>query len=209
VLSGLAEWVAGVVDQLGYVGLLLLVALENLFPPLPSELILPLAGFLVGQARMDFLLAFAFATAGSVLGAVLLYGIGALVGEDRIRRWVRRIPLLEERDVDIGQRWFARHGGKAVFFGRLVPIVRSVISLPAGLERMPMWRFVVFTTAGSALWNLLLIGGGWYLGDRWEEIRPWISRYEIVVIVVVAIAFVAFVAYRFRRWRRRVDRTGS
>ena len=202
-LSGLAEWVAGVVDQLGYVGLLLLVALENLFPPLPSELILPLAGFLVGQGRMDFIIAFGFATAGSLLGAMILYGIGAVVGEQRVRHWVRRIPLLEERDVDIGQDWFARHGGKAVFFGRLVPIVRSVISLPAGLERMPLWRFAIFTTAGSALWNLLLIGGGWFLGDRWEEIRPWISRYEIVVIVVVAVAFVAFVAYRFRRRRRQ------
>lgn len=204
-LSGLAEWVAGVVDQLGYVGLLLLVALENLFPPLPSELILPLAGFLVGQGRMDFVLAFAFSTAGSLVGAMLLYGIGAVVGEERVRRWVRRIPLLEERDVDIGQDWFARHGGKAVFFGRLVPIVRSVISLPAGLERMPLWRFVIFTTAGSAIWNFLLIGGGWYLGERWEDIRPWISRYEIVVIVVVAVAFLAFVAYRFRRRRREAD----
>jgi membrane protein DedA with SNARE-associated domain len=205
VLSGLAEWVAGVVDQLGYVGLLLLVALENLFPPLPSELILPLAGFLVGQGRMDFVLAFAFATAGSLLGAMLLYGIGAVVGEERIRRWVRRIPLLDERDVDIGQDWFARHGGKAVFFGRLVPIVRSVISLPAGLERMPLWRFAIFTTVGSAIWNLLLIGGGWILGERWEDIRPWISRYEIVVIVLVTIAFLAFVAHRLRRWRRRAD----
>jgi membrane protein DedA with SNARE-associated domain len=205
VLSGLAEWVAGVVDQLGYVGLLLLVALENLFPPLPSELILPLAGFLVGQGRMDFVLAFAFATAGSVLGALMLYGIGAVVGEERVRRWIRRIPLLEERDVDIGQDWFVRHGGKAVFFGRLVPIVRSVISLPAGLERMPLWRFVIFTTAGSSLWNLLLIGAGWILGDRWEEIRPWITRYEIVVIVAVAVAFVAFVAYRLRRLRGRAD----
>jgi membrane protein DedA with SNARE-associated domain len=206
VLSGLAEWVAGVVDQLGYVGLLLLVALENLFPPLPSELILPLAGFLVGQGRMDFVLAFAFATAGSLLGALMLYGIGAVVGEERVRRWIRRIPLLEERDVDIGQEWFGRHGGKAVFFGRLVPIVRSVISLPAGLERMPLWRFVIFTTAGSSLWNLLLIGSGWILGDRWEEIRPWITRYEIVVIVVVAVAFLAFVAYRLRRRRGRADR---
>ena len=205
-LSGLAEWVAGVVDQLGYVGLLLLVALENLFPPLPSELILPLAGFLVGQGRMDFFLAFAFATAGSLVGAVLLYGIGAVVGEERIRRWVRRIPLLEERDVDIGQDWFARHGGKTVFFGRLVPIVRSVISLPAGLERMSLWRFVIFTTAGSAMWNLLLIGGGWILGDRWEEIRPWLTLYEIVVLVVVAVAFLAFVAYRLRRRRGQADR---
>lgn len=198
-LSGLAEWVAGVVDQLGYVGLMLLIALENLFPPLPSELILPLAGFLVGQGRMDFVAALAAATAGSLLGAVLLYGLGAWVGEQRIRLWVRRLPLLEESDVDRGVEWFGRHGGAAVFFGRLVPLVRSVISLPAGLERMPVWRFVAYTVAGSALWNLVLIGTGWLLGDRWEEIRPWISRYEYGVIGLLAVAFIGFVIYRWRR----------
>jgi membrane protein DedA with SNARE-associated domain len=202
VLSGLAEWVADVVDQLGYVGLMLLVALENLFPPLPSELILPLAGFLVGQGRMDFLTALGAATAGSLLGALLLYGLGAVVGERRIRAWVRRIPLLDETDVDRGQEWFARHGGAAVFFGRLVPIVRSAISVPAGLERMPLWKFVSYTVAGSAIWNLVLIGAGWVLGDRWEDIRPWVSRYEIIAVALIGIGVGAFVIYRWRRWRR-------
>lgn len=205
-LSGLAEWVAGVVDQLGYAGLLLLIALENLFPPLPSELILPLAGFNVGQGRMDFLLALVASTAGSLLGALLLYALGAWVGERRIRTWVRRIPLLEERDVDYGVDWFARHGGAAVFFGRIVPIVRSMISLPAGLERMSLPKFVLYTAAGSAIWNTVLIGAGWILGDRWEDIRPWISRYEIAVIGLVAVAVAIFVVYR---WRRRARRTGE
>jgi membrane protein DedA with SNARE-associated domain len=206
VLSGLAEWVAGMVDQLGYIGLLLLVALENLFPPLPSELILPLAGFLVGQGRMSFLAALGAATAGSVLGALILYGLGAWVGEQRIRSWIRRIPLLDEGDVDRGVEWFERHGGKAVFFGRIIPLVRSVISLPAGIERMPLWRFVAYTVAGSAVWNVFLIGAGWMLGERWEAIRPWISRYEYGVIALLGIGVVAFVILRWRRQRRRTGR---
>lgn len=203
-LSGLAEWVAEIVNVLGYAGLFLLVAVENLFPPIPSELILPLAGFLVSRGEMDFGLAATAATAGSLAGAMILYGIGALVGEDRIRRWIRRIPLVDERDADRGHAWFERHGGEAVLIGRLVPLVRSVVSLPAGVERMPLLRFVLYTVAGSLTWNVLMIGAGWFLGERWEDAKPWMSRYEIGVLAVLAVLVLAFVAHRI--WSRRGGR---
>lgn len=202
----MAEWIAGIVDRLGEIGLFLLVAAENLFPPIPSELILPLAGFLVSRGDMDFVIALAVATAGSLAGALVLYGLGALVGEERIRRWIARTPLLDERDADRAHAWFARHGAEVVLFGRLVPVVRSVVSLPAGIERMPLGRFLVYTAIGSGAWNALLIGAGWALGERWDTIRPWLTRYELIVIGVLAALLAAFVAYRLRR--RALRRTG-
>ena len=199
VLIGLAEWVADVVDELGYIGLALMVAAENLFPPIPSEIVLPLAGFLVAQERMGFVLAVVAATAGSLIGALVLYGLGAVVGEERIRRWIDRAPLLDGRDADRAHDWFARHGGKAVLLGRVIPLIRSVISLPAGIERMPIGRFIVYTALGSAAWNTMLIGAGVALGERWDVIRPWLSRYETIVLIGLGILFVAFVVVRLRQ----------
>jgi membrane protein DedA with SNARE-associated domain len=201
VLIDLAEWVADVVEELGYIGLALMVTAENLFPPIPSEIVLPLAGFLVGQERMTFVFAVVAATAGSLTGALVLYGLGAIVGEKRLRRWISKVPLLDEADADRAQDWFERHGNKAVLFGRLIPLIRSVISLPAGIERMPIGRFVLYTAIGSATWNTLLIGAGVLLGEQWDVIRPWLSRYQTVVLVAIGLLVVAFVVIRWRQSR--------
>jgi membrane protein DedA with SNARE-associated domain len=199
VLIGLAEWVVDVLDRLGYLGVVLLIAAENLFPPIPSEVILPLSGVLVGQERMTYPLAVAAATAGSLLGALMLYGLGAWVGEDRMRIWIDRLPLLDAADADRGFHWFARFGSPAVLYGRLVPVVRSVISLPAGVERMPLGRFMTYTVLGSGAWNALLVGAGWGLGEQWEVVRKWLSSYQLAVVLVVMVVVLWFVARRVRR----------
>jgi membrane protein DedA with SNARE-associated domain len=193
-LGGLAGWIIEVVYALGYGGVFVLVLLENLVPPIPSEVVLPLAGFLVGQGRLGFAGVMAAATAGSVGGALILYGLGYWLGEARLRRLARRLerlPLIEEKRVDQAQDWFRQHGAKAVFIGRLVPTVRSVISIPAGLARMPLGRFVLYTALGSGLWNGLLIGLGWWLGAQWEQAAGYaeLAGYVVVVLLVAAAAW--------------------
>lgn len=194
-LSGLAGWATDVVESFGYVGVAMLITLENVFPPLPSELILPLAGFLAGQGRLSFVGAVSAATAGSLAGALILYAAAAWLGEARLRAIVERMPLVETADVDRANEWFARHGSSAVLIGRMVPVVRSLISLPAGLNRMPIRRFVAYTAVGSGAWNVLLIGLGWILGDRWELIRQWTQTLEWLVLGVLA-GLVIWVVWR-------------
>lgn len=197
-LAGIATWVTNVVESLGYVGVAALIALENLFPPLPSELILPLAGFLAGQGRLSFGGAVLAATAGSLAGALVLYAAAAWLGERRLVALVDRLPLVETADVHRASVWFARHGGAAVLIGRMVPVVRSLISLPAGLNRMSLPHFVAYTVIGSTAWNVLLIGLGWILGDRWEVIRQWAQVLEWLVLATLAGLVIGFVWRRLR-----------
>jgi membrane protein DedA with SNARE-associated domain len=156
-LTGITGWAADVMTNLGGPGVGAIVALENLFPPIPSEVVLPLAGFLAGQGNLSVVAVILWATAGSVVGAVVLYGLGAVLGRDRLRRIADRVPLASVHDLDRAEQWFARRGGRAVFVGRMVPVVRSFVSVPAGVERMPLPKFVAYTTAGSALWNALFV----------------------------------------------------
>ncbi|MBW8485582.1 DedA family protein [Actinomadura sp. PM05-2] len=196
-------------DRLGAPGAGLAIALENLFPPLPSELILPLAGFTAAQGRMSLAAALACTTLGSVLGALALYGIGAAVGRDRVRRWADRLPLVKVADLDRTEAWFARHGGKAVFLGRMVPIFRSLVSVPAGVERMAMGRFLLYTAAGSLIWNTAFVVAGYVLGDSWRAVEGVVGAYAKVVLAVAGLAAAAFVAVRILRARElRRDRVG-
>ena len=149
-LSGLAGWVLDVIQAMGAAGVAALVALENVFPPLPSEVILPLAGFLAGQGKLSLAAVIVAATVGSVVGALVLYWAGAALGRERLRRIAERTPLMDADDVDRAQAWFDRHGRTAVLAGRLVPGVRSLISIPAGVSRMPLLPFLAYTTLGSA-----------------------------------------------------------
>lgn len=200
-MGGVAGWVADAVEALGYAGVAALIALENLFPPLPSELILPFAGFLATQGRLSLAGAIGAATLGSLVGALALYAGGALLGQRRLRRIADRVPLLQARDVDRADAWFAHYGDTAVLVGRMVPVVRSLISVPAGVRRMPLWRFVIFTVLGSTLWNSLLIGLGFLVGERWELIRQWARLLEWLVLVLLAALVVAFVVRRLQRAR--------
>jgi membrane protein DedA with SNARE-associated domain len=197
-LTGLAGWTVDVVEALGPPGVGLLVALENVFPPLPSEVILPVAGFVASQGGMGLIAAIMAATIGSLAGALLLYALGARVGRHRLRRWATRTPLVDVRDLDRAEAWFARHGGKAVLLGRCMPVVRSFVSIPAGVARMSMLPFVLYTTIGSGLWNTLFILGGYQLGARWENIGRYSDVINYTVIGLIVALIVRFVTIRLR-----------
>ena len=199
--DSLAAWVTRVIEALGYPGLTILVALESVFPPIPSEIILPLAGFLTGVGRFSFPLVLLATTAGSLAGALFLYGIGAAVGARRVRRFVAQYgkwALLTPQDLARAEQWFDRYGAIAVFVGRLVPIVRSWVSIPAGYSRMPLGQFVLLTGFGSALWNGTLVALGWALGENWHIIEQYVGWLQYVVIAVVGLLVMRFIWQRVR-----------
>ncbi|MEV7630968.1 DedA family protein [Microbacterium sp. NPDC089318] len=202
-LGGLIDAVIGLIDVIGPIGAGLAIALENLFPPLPSEAILPMAGIAAHDGAFGLWEAVAWTTLGSLVGALALYGLGAWLGLERLRAIAGRLPLVDVSDVDRTVAWFHRHGGKAVFFSRFVPIFRSLISIPAGVARMPLWRFAVLTSAGSLLWNTAFILCGWFLGSGWHIVEQYIDVVQNIVIVAVAAACVVFVSLRMRSLRAR------
>jgi len=199
VLSGIAEWAQEVLLEGGYPMLFALILLENLAPPIPSEVILPLAGFSVSQGTFSFVLALVAATLGSVVGALLLYAAGRYGGRPALDRWGRYIGLKPAR-IQRADRWFDRYAEPVVFFGRLIPGVRSIVSVPAGLSEMPLARFLLFTTLGSGLWNTALIGAGWAFGERWEEAAGVVAAVTPYALAAVALGLVALAA---RAWSRR------
>ena len=186
------------VTTLGYPGILAAMVAENLFPPIPSEVVLPLAGFEVQRGSLVFAWAVLAATLGSLTGALILYAIGRYGGRPLVERW-GRVLRVTERDLDRAEDWFDRWGGWVVFGSRMVPLVRSVISLPAGMMEMPIWRFVVLTTLGSMIWNLLLIGLGYQLGARWEEVSAVVAQFSDVMKYLAVLAVVAFGVWLWRR----------
>jgi membrane protein DedA with SNARE-associated domain len=190
------------IDALGAVGVGLAVLLETVVPPIPSEVLLPLAGYLVQTGREGLLPVFLLATAGSVLGAAVLYQLGRWLGPDRSRRLLGRLPLVDARDVERAFDWFGRHGRSAVLVGRLVPVVRSFVSVPAGVVRMPWPRFLLYTTLGSGLWNALLIGGGMLLGTQYELVERYTGVLDRALVVAVVLAVAALVVRRVRAARR-------
>jgi membrane protein DedA with SNARE-associated domain len=199
-LGGIVEWATGLMETLGAPGAGLAVALENLFPPLPSEVILPLAGFTASKGELVLWQVLLWTTVGSVAGALALYGLGALLGRERMHALVAKIPLVKTEDVRKTEDWFADHGRKTVFFGRMIPIFRSLISIPAGVERMPLLTFVVLTAMGSFLWNTLLVMGGYLLGEQWSLVETYVGVITYVVIGLVVLAIAVFV------WKRLSER---
>lgn len=199
-LGGLTDWATSMVASGGVWALLAVMLIENLFPPIPSEAVLPLAGFLIQQGTLPLAPAFLAATAGSVIGALLLYAIGRWGGRPVLLRW-GRVLRLDEPQLDRADDWFDRHGPKLVFWCRMIPIARSVISVPAGASEMPIVRFVVLTTLGSAIWNAALIGAGALIGDNWRTVTKVMSTYSDIALVVFVVGLVAAVVV----WRRAVS----
>lgn len=195
-LNAVAQWAVGLMEALGEPGVAIAIALENLFPPLPSEVILPLAGFTASQGAMNLIGAIIWTTVGSVVGAIALYLIGAWLGRDRMHRLLVKVPLVSVEDANRTEAWFDKHGKKTVFFGRMIPIFRSLISIPAGVTRMPMLVFIPLTAAGSLIWNTLFILAGFYLGENWNVVEEYAGFVQNAVIAIVLIAIVVFV------WRR-------
>lgn len=196
------SWVTDLMETLGAPGAGIAIALENLFPPLPSELFLPLAGFTASQGKMNLFAAILWTTTGSVAGALALYYLGALLGRDRIRAIAQRLPLVKVADVDRTEEWFARHGKATVFFGRMVPIFRSLISIPAGVERMPLPGFLLLTAAGSLIWNSALILAGYVLGANYHLVDQYMGVVSKVVIGLVVLAVGWFVVSRLTQKKK-------
>ncbi|MCY1140554.1 DedA family protein [Actinoplanes sp. Pm04-4] len=200
--GGLTGWVASVIESLGEVGVGLLVALENIVPPIPSEIVLSMAGYLASEGRVNLILVFVAATAGSVLGALALYWLGYALGEDRLRRWLDHIPLVDADDLDQADRWFERHAKAAVLFGRCAPVVRSLISIPAGANHMPLIQFTVFTTIGSGVWNALFVGGGYALGSRWQNVEKYSHWFDYAIYALLIVGIGSWVVKKVRKRRR-------
>jgi membrane protein DedA with SNARE-associated domain len=209
-MSGLidrfVEWGQQLVDAIGYFGLAIIMFLENVFPPIPSEPFLLGAGFTSGQGGLSMAGSIVAATAGALLGATLYYYIGVLLPEPRIRALLRRygrFALLDEHDLDRSMAWFRDHGQLVVFFGRCLPIIRTLISVPAGLTRMSLPRFLLYSALGTALWSTLLIVTGRVLGENWESALAFFDRFELAFYAVAALTVVAFFVVRLRARRRR------
>lgn len=201
VSGGLAGWVVQVMEVMREPGAGLLVAAENLFPPIPSEIILPLAGFAAYQGTLTLISAIVWTTLGSLTGALCLYWLGRKLGRERLRAVLERVPLTVPSDMDCTEAWFERHGDKAVFFGRLLPVIRSLVSVPAGTTGMPLLPFVALTTLGSGIWNTALIYAGYELGRQWHLVENYVAWLQYVVVGVILLFSVRFIVRRLRRRR--------
>ncbi|PVC85528.1 hypothetical protein DBP19_27310 [Streptomyces sp. CS090A] len=205
--GGIAGWATGLVETFGGPGAGLAIALENLFPPLPSEIILPLTGFAASQGVLSLASALFWTTLGSVVGAVTLYGLGAVFGRERMHSLWAKLPLVKPSDLVRTEEWFARHGTKAVLLGRMVPVFRSLISVPAGVERMPLPVFIGLTTAGSLVWNTVLVLAGYWLGDSWDVVGTYVGLVSKVVLGVAVLAVAWWIVKRVRGGRKESRRS--
>jgi membrane protein DedA with SNARE-associated domain len=201
VLGDLATWVQDVIERLGAVGVALLVVLENVFPPIPSEIVLPFAGFVAQRGDGSVLVMIVAATIGAVVGALVLYGVAALIGPARLTAFISRFGRwfgVKPADLARAEAWFDRHAVAAVLLGRCVPLIRSVVSVPAGFRRMRLAPFVVLTAIGSAVWNTALIGAGAILGDQWERVEPYVAVLQWIVIASIVLLVGRFALTRLR-----------
>ena len=198
----MVEWITNTMNALGYLGIGFLMFMENLFPPIPSELIMPLAGFTVSQGKMNFQYAVLAGVIGTLLGALPWYYAGKLWGEERLRslcdrygRWLG----LSGQDIDLANRWFNRHGGKAVLLCRLVPGVRTLISLPAGLNAMPIGAFLFYSAVGTTLWVGLLTYAGLKLGDHYDLVEQYLGPVSKLVLGGLLIALISWILWRKKK----------
>lgn len=200
-LSDVASWVQDVIERLGAVGVALLVILENVFPPIPSEIVLPFAGFVAQRGDGSVVVMIFAATVGAVVGAVILYGVSALIGPDRLRAFVVRFGRwfgVKLTDLERAENWFDRHAVAAVLLGRCVPLIRSVVSVPAGFRRMSIAPFLLYTAVGSLVWNTALIGAGAILGDQWDRVEPYVATLQWVVVGLLVLLVLRFAITKLR-----------
>ena len=197
------ELIIQIMNEYGYIGICLLILVENVFPPIPSEVILTFGGFMTTQSEMTVLGVIILATIGSVLGAIILYLVGRLLNKDVIEKWldgkVGKILRFKREDVEKANGWFEKRGKLTVLFCRCIPIVRSLISIPAGMSKMKVVPFILLTTLGSAVWNTVLVCLGNIAGNSWEKISGIIDKFSDIVLVVLIIAFVGFLIYHFAK----------
>ncbi|MCJ7520096.1 MAG: DedA family protein [Anaerolineaceae bacterium] len=199
ILNAIKIWVENIISTMGYPGLYLVMFLENVFPPIPSEVVLPLAGSLTLTGRFTIPVITIVGMLGSLTGAFLFYGLGKWLGEPRVRALIAKFgkyALLSTDDLDRSLQWFDKYDDWVIFFSRMVPIVRSLISIPAGIASMNFAKFSFFTILGTALWSFVLSFTGRLLGEQWPLIADFINAYQNVVLVITIVAVISFVAYR-------------
>ncbi|MEK3952050.1 membrane protein DedA, SNARE-associated domain [Psychrobacillus psychrotolerans] len=195
-------WITDWMNQFGYLGVFLLILAENIFPPIPSEVILTLGGYMTTMTSMTKLGIIIASTAGSVIGATILYGIGLLLDVERLEKIVGKYGKflrLTIKDIHKADAWFDKYGVWAVFFGRLIPLVRSLISIPAGMSNMKFGLFLLFTTLGTLIWNTVLVSVGAAVGDNWDEIVGYMDIYSNIVYTIIAICGIAFLIWYFKK----------
>lgn len=200
------QFILHIIEQFGYFGVFFLILIENVFPPIPSEVILLFSGFFSTYTNLSVLYMIVASTLGSFLGAIILYYIGKIFNKERLKKIVNgrlgKILFLKENDIDKADEWFDNKGNKSVFFCGFVPIVRSLISIPAGMSEMPMGKFIIYTICGSMIWNTVLICLGYRLGSNWEYVLTILDKYQIIVIVILVIIF-GYVIIKFYRKKRK------
>ena len=196
------DWITGLVEQTGYLGIALLMLAENVFPPIPSELIMPMAGFTAARGKLSMVGVVVAGTAGSLAGALLWYYIGRWIGLERLKRWAAkhgRWLTISPEEVDEAAAWFNRHCGKAVLVGRLIPAVRTLISVPAGVAGMALMRFLTYSALGTALWTALLATAGYLLEDQYQKVGDYLNPVSNVILGLIVLGYV----YRVITFRRR------
>jgi len=209
-LSSLATWIESVIEKIGYLGVALLVGLENVIPIIPSEIVQPYAGFVAQRDNKSVVLMIIVATLGSVVGSLVMYGIAAWIGPIRLRAFIVRYGKfvgVSEHELTRAEAWFDRNAVVSVLIGRCVPLIRSVVSIPAGFRKMKLLPFIVCTFVGSLLWNIFLIGAGAMLGDNWESVTKYMSAIQYVVVAAIVVVVVRFVWTHLKR--RKDNKTTS
>ena len=192
-------WIIDMMEQFGYLGILLMMAIENLFPPIPSEVILPFGGFMTTYTNLSVLGVVITATTGSVIGAIVLYGIGTFIDVSRLEKIVDRfgnVLRIKKEDIHRADQWFAQYGYWTVLFCRVVPIVRSLISIPAGMSKMTFWLFLLFTMIGTIVWNVILVCFGAILGESWQDILQFMDYYSLIIYLHIGLgAIILLILY--------------
>ena len=197
-------------EQFGYLGVFLLIALENIFPPIPSELILTFGGFMTTYTSLNIVLMIIFATLGALAGALVLYYIGKIFNKERLSRIVSgkigKVLRLKAEDIEKADHWFDTKGHITVFFCRFIPIVRSLISIPAGMSEMPMKKFLLYTVAGTLIWNTVLVTLGSIMGKNWENIVSFMDNYSHIALIILVVLFIIAVIYFYsKRIKKKVS----
>ena len=193
--------IINIMEQVGYLGVFLLIAIENIFPPIPSEVILVFGGFMTTYTTLNIPIMILAATLGSLLGAIVLYYIGKIFNKERLKKIISgkigKVLRLKASDIEKADKWFDTKGNKTVFFCRFIPIVRSLISIPAGMSEMPMQKFLLYTISGSLIWNTVLIIVGSIVGDKWETIVGYLDNFSNIILIILVIIFVVAMYYWF------------
>ena len=202
------EFVISIMNQFGYLGIFFLIFIENIFPPIPSEVVLLFGGFMTTYSKLNIIGMTIFSTIGSVIGAIVLYYIGKLLNKERLKKIVSgkigKILCLKASDIEKADKWFDTKGNKTVFFCRFIPVVRSLISIPAGMSEMAMGKFLIYTTTGSLIWKAVLLIVGSKMGENWKKIETLISRYSHIILIILIIVFLVIIIYHFSKRKKKI-----